>query len=61
MSRTCMQVSVTNVHVRLEDELSHSEEGVATGVAMEMLSIRNPEVHIYPLAVTSVPNLLTWL
>ena len=38
------QVSVSNVHVRLEDKLSHSEEGVASGIAMETLSIRNPEV-----------------
>lgn len=40
-----MQIVVTSVHVRVEDELSHSEEPISAGVAIESVTIQNEQVY----------------
>lgn len=37
-------MSISSVHLRLEDELSHAAEPVAAGVVIESLTVKNAEV-----------------
>lgn len=58
-----MQVSVVNVHLRLEDDLSGAEKFLVAGVAMEKLVVSNsktPSVRV-SIAHCTVSAAKVWL